>query len=169
MAKYLTNNAGKLKEVTASTSSAGAGDAGKIPALDGAGRLDSSMMPAGFGAEVVTITASENLAAGDFVNIHNSTGVKVRKADASGGPAKKAHGYVLAAVTSGNPATVYFGNVNTQVTGLTVGTEYYLSHSSAGGVVSTPSTTGGHINQRVGVANAAGELLVEIGQEIELA
>jgi hypothetical protein len=170
MAKYIALLAGKLKEVAGLTTSAGAGDAGKIPALDGNGRLDNSMMPAGFGAETQTITASENLAAGDFVNIHNSTGLKARKADASGGPSKKAHGFVLAAVTSGQPATVYYGNINNQVAGLTVGDEYYLSHSTPGGVVNAAGlpTTAGHIVQRLGVATVATEILVELANEVEL-
>jgi hypothetical protein len=47
--KYLKNNAGFLTEVEATTESAGAADAGKIPALDETGQLDSSMIPGGGG------------------------------------------------------------------------------------------------------------------------
>lgn len=166
--KYVALVSGKLKEKTAIDTSAGAGDAGKIPALDGNGRLASSMMPAGFGAETKTIVASENLAAGDFVNVHNSSGLKVRKADASGGPGKKAHGFVLGAVTSGQNATVYYGNINNSVTGLTAGDELFLS-ATPGVATATPPSTAGHIVQRLGVATATTEILVEIGQEVELA
>lgn len=171
MAKYLALLAGKLKEVAGLVTSAGAGDAGKIPALDGSGRLDNSMMPVGIGQESETIEATENLAAGDFVNIYNSSGVKCRKADASGGASKKAHGFVLAAVTSGQNATVYYGNLNTSVAGLTPGAEYFLSHSTPGGVVAAGglTTTAGHIVQRLGVASLATELLTEIGEDVELA
>src|SRR5512143_1765954 len=94
--KYLYNNVGALTEKAAIQSSAGAGDAGKIPALDAAGRLDNSMMPVGLGAETDVITTSEALSAGDFVNIWASTGTKVRKADATTA-GKEAHGFVLSA------------------------------------------------------------------------
>jgi hypothetical protein len=170
MAKYLALVAGKLKEIAGLSTSAGAGDAGKIPQLDGAGRLDSSMMPVGFGSETKTIQASENLAAGDYVNVYNSSGsLRVRKADASGGPSKKAHGFVLAVVTSGQNATVYYGNLNTQVSGFTVGDEVYLSASVPGAGTTTIPTTAGHIVQRLGVATAATEVLVEFDSEVELA
>jgi hypothetical protein len=169
MAKYVSLTAGKLKEVSPISTSAGAGDAAKIPQTDGSGRLDSSLMPVGFGAETKSITASEALSAGDFVNVHSSTGLKVRKADASS-PSKQAHGFVLAAVSSGAAATVYYGNLNTAVSGLTVGDEVYLSGTTAGGVTATPPSTAGHIVQRIGVVTATTEILVEIdGQPVELA
>lgn len=167
--KYLALISGKLKEVAALVASTGASDAGKIVALDGNGRLDSSVMPAGFGAETKTITATENLAAGDFVNIYNSSGLKCRKADASGGAAKKAHGYVLSAVTSGQSATVYYGNLNNQVSGFTAGDELYLSASVAGAATTTVPSTAGHIVQRLGVATATTEILVEMANEVEIA
>src|SRR5512139_3232941 len=95
--KYLYNNSGVLTEKTAIQSSAGAGDAGKIPALDAGGKLHSSMMPTGTATETDDITASEALSAGDFVNIYDSAGAKCRKADATTA-GKEAHGFVLAAV-----------------------------------------------------------------------
>jgi hypothetical protein len=74
-------------------------------------------MPTGIGADTASITASEALAAGDLVNIYDSTGAKCRKADASTS-GKEAHGFVLAAVESAASATVYFEGSNTQVTGI---------------------------------------------------
>ncbi len=166
--KFITNNSGELKEVEGLVTSAGAGDAGKIPALDSDGRFNTSVMPSGFGAETKSITASENLAAGDFVNIHISSGLKVRKADASN-PAKAADGFVLAAVTSAASATVYYGNLNTQLSGLTAGDKLFLSGSVPGAVTSTPPTTAGYIVQRLGKATGTTEMLVEIQPAIELA
>ena len=96
--KYLSNAAGVTTEIQAKDASAGAGDAGKAVALNASGLIDPTMLP---GADVDIIEASENLAAGDLVNVHDSTGPKVRKADAAGGMAKRADGYVLASVTSG--------------------------------------------------------------------
>lgn len=154
---YIVN--GLPTEVESPVTSAGAGDAGKIPALDGTGRFDNSFLPVGIGADTVVVTASEALAAGDFVNIYNNAGTpNCRKADASAASAgKMAHGFVLAAVSSSASATVYLEGTNTQRTGLTPGTTYVLSNASPGGVLALASapTTAGHILQVLGVATSA--------------
>lgn len=165
--KYIYNNSGTLTEKAAVQSSAGAGDAGKIPALDAAGRFDSSMMPVGIGADTAAIEASEALAAGDLVNIYNDTGAKCRKADASTA-GKEAHGFVLAAVESAATATVYFEGSDTQVTGLTPGVQF-LSASVPGGSSSTAPSSTGNVVQRVGYATAATALNFESGIPIVLA
>ena len=56
MAKRLINqNTDGSKETYAGvTTSAGAGSSGEIPALDSAGKLDSSMMPVGFGQDSIS-------------------------------------------------------------------------------------------------------------------
>jgi hypothetical protein len=151
-------------EVEAKTSSAGAGDAGKIIALNGSGKLDDTMLPAGVGADSKALEASENLSAGDFINIHDVSGTpKMRKADASGGYAKRAMGYVLSAVTSGQTGTCYRDGTNSGRSGLTAGVAYYLSHSTPGGVVVAGSitTTAGHIVQKLGDASSATEISFE--------
>jgi hypothetical protein len=167
VAKYLTNSAGTITEVSTPTTSAGAGDSGKIPSLDAAGRLDNSFMPSGIGADTAAITASEALAAGDFVNIWNSTGAKVRKADASTS-GKEAHGFVLASVSSSATATVYFEGTNTQVTGLTPG-NVYLSSSTAGLATGTAPSGTGQTVQRLGVATSATSINFEAHLPITLA
>jgi hypothetical protein len=121
--KYIAMVAGLLTEVAAIITSAGAGDSGKIVALDSSGKLDTSFMPTGVGADTAAIATSESLAAGDLVNVFNSTGAKVRKADSSVS-GKEAHGFVLAVFTHPTTATVYFEGSNTQVTGLTPGVQY---------------------------------------------
>ena len=138
--------------LNATASSAGAGDAAKIVQLDGAGRIDSTMLPVGVGADVATIAAGENLAAGDFVNVYNDSGAKVRKADATTS-GKEAHGFVLGAVTAGNNATVYFEGTNTGVTGLTPGV-VFLS-ATAGVATGTAPSSSGNVVQRLGVAVSA--------------
>ena len=164
--KYIKNNAGVLTEVEGLQTSAGAGDAGKIPALDSTGRLDNSMMPVGIGADTKSITASENLAAGDFVNVHSSSGAKVRKADATTA-GKEAHGFVLAAVTSGQNATVYFEGANTQVSGQTPGAVFL--QTTAGTAGATAPSTSGNVVQRLGVAVSATEINFEPQPHIVLA
>lgn len=149
------------------TSSAGAGDADKLVALDSAGRIDQSMMPVGIGADTKTVVASEALSAGDFVNVYNDGGtLKCRKADATT-VGKEACGFVLAAVNNAANATVYFESTNTQRSGLTPGGRYYLS-TTAGGVVleaSAPAATG-NVQQMVGVALSATEISFEPGDVV---
>ena len=164
--KYIYNNAGTLTEKAATQSSAGAGDAGKVVALNASGEVDITMMPTGIGADTASVEASENLAAGDFVNIYNDSGAKCRKADATTA-GKQAHGFVLAGVTSGANATIYFEGTNTQVTGATAGT-VFLS-ATAGTFTSTAPSAAGNVVQRVGVATSATSINVEVGQPIVLA
>lgn len=164
--KYLYQNSGVITEKASIQTSAGAGDAGKIPALDSAGRLDNSMMPTGIGADTATITSSEALSAGDLVNVWNSTGAKVRKADASTA-GKEAHGFVLAAVSSGAAATVYFEGTNSQVSSLTPGVQYL---STTPGIASaTPPSGSGNVVQRVGFATDPAALNFDASVPIVLA
>ena len=157
--KFIRNNAGTLTEKEATVVSSGAPSAGEIPALDNTGRLDNSVMPVGIGPDVSQIIASEALAAGDFVNVYNNSGTaNVRKADATTA-GKQCHGYVLAAVDNGDPATVYFEGSNTQVSGATPG-PVFLS-TSAGGFSSTAPSSAGNVVQRLGVAVSATEINFE--------
>jgi hypothetical protein len=166
--KYLKVASGVVGEEAAIESSAGAGDEGKIPALDATGKLDSTMMPVGIVSETDLIPASENLAAGDFVNIWNSTGAKVRKADATVS-GKQAMGFVLAAVTSPANATVYrISQNNTQLTGMTPGVEQFLA-TTAGGRTETPPSGSGNVVQSLGVAKSATELIFQPKDGIVLA
>lgn len=164
--KYIRNNVGTLTEREAIVTSAGAGDSGKIPGLDAGGKLDSSVMPTGIGADTAAVTTSEALAAGDLVNIWNSTGAKARKADASTA-GKEAHGFVIAAFGSGASATVYFEGTNNQVTGLTPGPQFL---STTPGVATDTAPSGaGNVVQRVGVASSATALNFESNAPLVLA
>lgn len=165
--KFLKHNGSGGFTETEATQAGGAGNEDKIPALDAAGRLPVSMMPTGIGADTQTIEASENLSAGDKVNIWNDGGTpKVRKADATTA-GKEAHGFVIAAVTSGNNATVYFEGNNEQVSGLTAGPVYLAT--TAGGVTNTPPSASGNVVQRVGFATAAGSVNFDAGPVVVLA
>jgi hypothetical protein len=165
--KYLSQVAGVITEIQALVTSAGAGDDGKIVALDATGKLDNSVMPTGIGADTAVIVASEALAAGDLVNVWNNAGAfKVRKADATTA-GKEAHGFVLAAVSSAANATVYFEGSNTQRSGLTGGA-YWLS-TTAGGVTQTAPTGSGNIVQIVGFATSATVLNFQAETPITLA
>lgn len=167
---FLSLISGVITVVRGVQSSAGAGDAGKIPALDATGRLDSSMMPVGVAAETTAAVASEALSAGNAVNLWNDAGtLKARKADAST-TGKEANGFVLATVSLGDTATVYGpSQANTQVTGLTVGAKLWLDPATPGGVTDTPPSTAGQTSQYVGKATAATAYVFDPADPITLA
>ncbi|MFC4923573.1 hypothetical protein [Delftia deserti] len=164
--KFLRFVGNAITEVFGIQSSAGAANAGDIVALDDTGRIDNSMMPVGIGADTAVIAASEALAAGDFVNVWNSTGAKVRKADATTA-GKEAHGFVLAAVSSGANATVYFEGTNTQVAGQTPGPVFLQATAGTGGT--TAPSASGNVVQRLGVAVSATSVNFESGVPVVLA
>jgi hypothetical protein len=154
VANFLAYISGKLTEVASLVTSTGAGDAGKIVSLGSNGRLDNSVLPTGIGAEVATVLATENLSAGAIVSIYNTSGTpNVRNANATTS-GKEATGFVLAAVTSGNNASIYLDGTNTSVTGLTPGLPVYLS-TTAGGVTNTCPSASGNIMQEIGTAVTA--------------
>lgn len=159
---FLVRDNGQTKQKAGTQTSAGAGNAGDIVALDATGRLDPSLMPVGFGADTITAPASEALVAGDFVNLHANAGaLNVRKADNSNG--RPADGFVVAAVSATATATVYpLDSANTARSGLTPGTRYWLG--TAGGVTATPLDAvaelgSGKVDQYLGIARTATELI----------
>jgi hypothetical protein len=160
---------GRTVEQEALVTSAGAGDAGKIVALDSSGRIDPTMMPVGIGADTKSVTTSEALSAGDLVNLWNDAGtLKARKADATT-VGKGAIGFVLAAFGSGVTALVYFDGTISGLSGLTLGSRYYLSKTAGGVVASVAAYTAGNVVQYVGIAMSATELTFQPGEEYTLA
>lgn len=145
------------------TQSTGSNDAGKPVALDSSGKLDPSVLPNGIGSDANTITAGEALAAGDFVYITGAG--QAMKADAAA-VGKAAVGYVLAAVANGQPATVFYDDSNTALTGLTPGARYFLSATQPGRAATVVPATAGHIVQELGVATSATSLHVGIQSPI---
>lgn len=164
--KYIKNNSGQLSEVEATVTSTGATEAGKIVALDNTGKLDSTVMPSGIGAQTQAMPCSETLTAGNLVNIYSNAGTTTaRKADCSNG--RRAHGFVLSGFTSGATATVYLDDSLTGLTSLTVGVPYYLS--TTGAASATAPTTSGYISQEIGVAVSTTVISFEPQQPITLA
>lgn len=164
--KYLSLPSGQLTEVEATVTSAGAGSAGKIPALDPTGKLSETMMPVGVVPEVKSIVTSENLVAGNLVNIYNNGGTATaRKADNSNG--RKAHGFVLAGVTSPAAALVYLEGTITGLSALTPGAQQYLGVSGLA-TATAPSGTG-VTSQQIGTAISATEISFEPQMTITLA
>lgn len=161
---FLARVAGKTKQLFGVATSAGAADAGKIPALGADGRFDMSLMPVGIGANTIICPASEAIGAGKFVNFHNNAGVlNVRLADNSN--ARQADGYLKDAAVMAASSTVYpLDTTNTAMTGLTPGARYWLG--TAGAVIAaaldaTDVANAGKVCQELGVAKSASELVTD--------
>ena len=168
--KYVEIDAttGYLQEVEGTVESTGETEAGKIVALDATGKLDDSVMPTGIGAEIKIMTTSEDLAAGNFVNVYDDGGtITARKADATTS-GKEASGFVLASSTSGNNATVYVNGINNQLTGLSGGPVMFLDTTAVASSATPPSSTG-NVIQRVGTRLSATEIAFEPGDPVILA
>lgn len=166
--KYLgINSSGITSEVEGTVTSAGAANAGKIVALDANGKLDPTVLPSGIGDPSKSIAASENMTAPCLVNIHNSSGQKVRYADAStAAAAKQAMGFIKDSVVSPANVNVYFEGEIPGFVGLVPGDTYYLSDTTPGGVTNIPVTAAGRILQRVGVATSDTTLDFEVNPPI---
>jgi hypothetical protein len=105
-----------------------------------------------------SLTASEAIAAGSFVNIYSSSGAKVRKANATD-DTKPVNGFAAGAIANTASGTIQGpGGKLTGLSGLTPGATYYLD-TTAGGITATPPSGSGNLVQEVGIAVSATELL----------
>jgi hypothetical protein len=116
----------------------------------------------------VQLIAGETLNAGSLINVYTDLGtVKARKADASV-VGKEAHGYVLAGVSLGSSATVYFAGLNNNFSGLTAGLQY-LSATTPGQPTTTPPSVSGGVVQKVGIAVSQTAIIFNFGEPVGLA
>ena len=164
MANFLTKTIlGVQQLVSAISSSAGAGDAGKILETDSNGLIDPSFLPAGLGDQTGTANAATGgVTAGDFIYINGSG--EVAPADNTS-VSTAAIGYVLASATAGNPVTYYRWGVNTSAV-IAANTEAFLG--TAGGFVTTPPAFAvGTICQSLGKSDVANSLTFEYNAPIE--
>lgn len=149
---FLRIVSGQLAEILGVQTSAGAGNAGDIPALNAAGAIDITMMPAGIGGNVLSLTSSEAISAGAAINI--AVAGTVRNANATDAT-KPCHGFASAAITSGAAGNCVLGSgINTNASSLTIGAPVYLG-TTAGTVTSTAPSTTGNLLQQVGYAVTA--------------
>lgn len=165
--KYQSLIDGREEMVEATVISTGASEAGDIVALGSDGKIDLSVLPLGVGPQIQMIVSSENLDAGDFVNVYDVTGTPtVRKADSTND--RRAVGFVITSTTSPAMATVYFEGRNDQLSGLVAGQRIYLD-ASGNFQTTAPSLAGGDvIHQYLGKALSATTMDVEIADEIVL-
>lgn len=141
--KYLTLVGTQQALKSSNDASAGAGDAGKIVALDSTGRLASTLFPAGFGETSTTKTASEALAAGSIVSFEAAG--TMRLADASN--QRRGDGFVLSAVSNGASGTVFLSGLVTGLSGLTPAAKLFVG--AAGALTATAPTAANNIWQVV--------------------
>ena len=166
--KYVGITGGVLQEELAINTTAGAADANKIIKTDSSGLLAATMLPVGVGPEVVTITASEAIAAGAYVNIWNSTGLKVRNADATVA-GKEAVGFSLLGASNAASCVVYLSSqTNTAASGRAIGAKQFLS-TTPGTSQETAPAASGNVVQQLGFATSATSVLFEPLQAITLA
>lgn len=159
---FISRVNGTFKRVFALDKSTGSADAGKVVALNVEGKIDKTMLPDAVDTADL-IPTTENLSAGDFVNIYRTEGgiLSVRLADNSN--ARIAHGFVKEAFTTGTTASIYtLGVINAHVTGLAIGERCYLG--TTGKVMQTPldeasNANTGYISQYLGIAKSANEIL----------
>lgn len=166
---FLRLVSGKLKALQAIIVSSGGANDGDLVALDSTGKLDVTVMPIGIGPDVAVVTVAEaaGLAAGDYVNIFDSTGPKVRLADNSNG--REAHGFVKEAFADAAVATIFFEGPNADLSGLTAGQRVFLG--VAGGILTTPLvpvTDTGKLSQLLGTATKSIEVNTDIDDCIQL-
>ncbi len=149
--KFLAVVAGIPTQISAALTG-GAANAYQVPALNGQGQLDQTMMPTGVGPDTEVMVASEALAAGAIVNVWNNAGTQnARNAD-NGSVSKPAVGYSPAAVASGANATIYFSGIISGLSGLTPGATYFLGAAGAVVLAASLPTASGSLTQAVGVA-----------------
>lgn len=167
MARFLDILNGVLTQINPISTSVGVGDANKIPQTSASGKLDMTLMPAEITAQAKTYPASEDLTAGDLVNIWVDSGTtKVRKA--SGTSSRVAVAYTNSGVVTGATSTVYTEGFNTNLSGLTPGGLCWLG--AAGAVTQTPPVSGsGGVSQIVGTALSATEMEFEPNDPVTLA
>ena len=113
------------------------------------------------------VQASEDLTAGDFVNLFDDGGtIKARKASATTS-GKEAVGFVLKSAVLGTIVPIQMAGVNDQLTGLSTGDRYYLS-ALGGETTSTPPSTSGNVVQYVGNAISASRIVFVPGDTVLL-
>ena len=165
--KFITLlSTGKQALLTAIASSTGATDADKIIATGNDGKINVSFLPAGVDVQAEDAIASEDLAAGNWINVFLDAGVrKIRKADA--GNNRPAHGFVLAGTTTGDTGTFYAAGINSQLSALTPGTSYFLSADTPGTLTDTmPPQTSGNLIQFLGYSASATSLRFEYDEPV---
>lgn len=111
------------------------------------------------GENGVLVAVAENVGSATFVHLGVSGAVPASY------PLRPVHGFVKQATSAGGQVYMYTGGAMNGLTGLSVGSNYFIG-PSAGQIVSVPPSSG--FLQRVGVAIATDTLSVEVSDPIML-
>lgn len=163
--RFMALVGGFLQQIEFLVSSSGSADGGKGVATDETtGKLHPSVMPDGFGENIIPATASETIGNGRFVNFHNNAGTfSIRLADNTNG--RRADGFVLQGGDASDVLDVYpLDATNSELSALTPDTRYYLG--TAGQVIASPldpldEANDGKLHQYLGYAKSATELITD--------
>lgn len=124
--------------------------------------LDDSIQIQRMNTALLVCNVVSALTAGQLIFI--TAAGEIKKADASAGVQKGAWGWVPNAIAAGDSGIVYFSDgLNIGFGGLTIGSTYYLSATTPGGITVTAPVASGTIRQEVGVALTANKLLMRLG------
>lgn len=115
--------------------------------------------------QAIVVTASGAINSGDFVNLFSSSGLKARQANASA-LSTRAWGWAPQSIGSGNAGIIYLLSGYAPASGTILGSTYYLSASTPGGITTTPPVAAGTIKQELGLALSATDFLVHIATPI---
>lgn len=157
--KYTAISGSSVIERAGTVTSAGAGNAGQIVALDANGLLDPSVMPSGITPDQKAGTSNGAITAKDMCYVE--TAGTIARASAAAGTPHGAQGYALTSVATGQPITIQLEGKISGLTGLTPGATYFLSNTTAGAITATPPSATGELWQPVGTALSATELNFE--------
>jgi hypothetical protein len=126
--------------------------------------VDTELVAIG-GADVIKLTAGENLALRDLVYISTGTGNdsgrtagQLYKADASNDDRAEVVGFVSKAANVGGLAEIQLSGILKGFSGLTAGRMYYASSSSPGAITLTPPSANGSWVIAVGIALSATQI-----------
>lgn len=116
----------------------------------------------------IYVIAKVNVLAGHYMNLFNDAGVlKIQPANAA--PTTLwADGYITADIAAGAVGEFIMSRGNNQaLTGLTIGQRYWLDGSGTGGIRTTPPVAAGTLEQYLGIAVTATELITNIMYPIQ--
>jgi len=115
------------------------------------------------------VTAYENITVGAPVSLLVSGGIIMARNANATTSSLPADGFCsqLSGIGIGGIGEVILCNgMNTNLSGLSIGTRYYLS-TTAGAYTSTPPTASGNLQQSLGIAVSATSLLFFTGQQVQ--
>lgn len=166
--KYLRRDAvtGVTTETEATDVSAGVLDAGEVVALNAAGEIDATMLPANIGVTQKSVIAAVALTANDLVYVDGAGDADLASAAVAG---NATCGFAATTVIALDPVVVLFEGVVSGFVGLTPGARQYLDDTVPGGIVSVPVSGTGKLHQFIGKAISTTEILFEPDDAILLA